>query len=785
MNDVFGPDRCLVMDGAMGTMLQKSGLRLGERPDLLSVTAPQAVERVTRLYVQAGSDLVCANTFGTNARKLAGCGYTVSQVAEAAVACAKRACAGSGVRVMLDIGPIGELLEPAGTLQFEQAYEIFKEVMVAGWRAGADVLLLETMTDLYEVKAGILAAKENTPLPVLVSMTFEESGRTFTGCSVEAMAATAGGLGADGLGINCSMGPQEIFPLAQRLCACTPLPVFIKPNAGLPDPASGVYSVTPQQFCDAMQPYKALGISAVGGCCGTTPEYLSLLAQSFKNERPAPRMYAPRPVVCTPTRTVFVAPATVIGERINPTGKKLFKEALRAGDMDYILAQAAEQAEAGAQILDVNVGLPEIDEVDLMRRAVKAIQSVTDLPLQLDSTRPEVLEAGLRVYSGKPIVNSVNGEKKVLDAVLPLCKKYGAAVVGLTLDEKGIPESAQERFAIARRIVKAAAEAGIGPQDVYIDCLTLTASAQQTAVAETLRAVRMVKEQLGVKTVLGVSNISFGLPCREQINVSFLSLALANGLDLPIMNPNSEAMMAAVRSFRVLSGQDAQAGAYIACYGGQTPAAPVNAAQGMSLRDAVLQGLKAPAAAAARTELEHAQPEQVVNEILIPALDTVGERFERGTLFLPQLLQSAGAAQAAFDLVKERIAAAGVQGASRGRIVIATVQGDIHDIGKNIVKVILENYGYEMHDLGRDVAPQAVVAAVKKYDVRLVGLSALMTTTLPSMAKTIALLRQECPGCQTMVGGAVLTPEYARAIGADYYARDAKQSVDIAKRVLG
>ena len=811
MNKIFCKDRTLLLDGAMGTMLQKSGLKLGERPDLLSITHPEIVEGVNRAYVQAGSDLICANTFGSNARKLAGCGYTVEEVICAGVAAAKRAAAGTSARVILDVGPIGELLEPAGSLRFEEAYEIYKEVVLAGWRAGADLVKFATMTDLYEVKAAILAAKENTPLPVLAAMTFEAGGRTFTGCTVEALALLAEGLGADGVGINCSLGPAEIYPLARRLCAATDLPVFIKPNAGLPDPATGAYSVGPEQFCAELSRYHALGIAAVGGCCGTTPEYIALLAETFADKAPVPRAPVQRSAVCTPTRTVEIDTVRVIGERINPTGKKRFQQALRDGDMDYLLAQAVEQANAGAEILDVNVGLPDVDEAAMMARAVKAIQSVCELPLQLDSTKADALEAGLRVYNGKPIVNSVNAEQAVLERLLPLCKKYGAAVVGLTLDENGIPPKAEARFALAEKIVAAAGAAGIPRTDVYIDCLTLTASAQQEAVLETLKAVRMVKERLGVHTVLGVSNISFGLPCREQVNTSFLTLAMAHGLDLPILNPGSAAMMAAVASFKVLYNLDHDSRDYIARYAGQIPAVPgaVGSAavvpgaaipgaaasgasmQGapvhadISLRDAVLQGLKAQAASAARAALRTAEPEQLVNTVLIPALDAVGDGFEKGTLFLPQLLQSAGAAQAAFDVVKDAIAASGKAGGGKGKIVIATVKGDIHDIGKNIVKTLLENYGYDMIDLGRDVPPEAVVQAVREHEVRLVGLSALMTTTLCSMEETINALHAANLPCRVMVGGAVLTPEYAKKIGADYYAKDAKQSVDIAKEVLG
>ena len=785
MKQVFDKDRVLLLDGAMGTMLQKSGLKLGERPDLVTLSHPEVVEAVHRAYIQAGSDWVVTNTFGANARKLAGCNHTVEEVVTAGVTAAKRAADGTSARVLLDVGPIGELLEPAGTLKWEEAYEIFRQVMVAGWQAGADGILLETMTDLYELKAGILAAKENTPLPVLTSMTFEESGRTFTGCTVEALALVAEGLGVDGVGINCSLGPVEIYPLAKRLCQATSLPVFIKPNAGLPDPATGVYQIDPEQFGTQMAAYHALGIAAVGGCCGTTPAYIAQLHQQFAGLAPVERTVTRESAVCTPTRTVTIDTVRVIGERINPTGKKRFQAALRSGDMDYLLGQAVEQASEGAEILDVNVGLPGIDEKEMMVRAVKAVQSVCDLPLQLDSTRAEVLEAGLRVYNGKPIVNSVNAEASVLEKILPLCKKYGAAVVGLTLDEQGIPAKAEARFALAEKIVQAAEQAGIPRKDVFIDCLTLTASAQQEAVRETLRAVQMVKERLGVKTVLGVSNISFGLPSREYLNTSFLTLALAHGLDLPIMNPHTEAMMAAVASYKVLYNLDKDAKEYLSRYAARPAVQTSTATQTVSLYDAVMQGLKTQAAQAAKEALQTQEPEELVNAVLIPALDAVGTGFEKGTLFLPQLLQAAGAAQAAFDVVKNAIAASGQKSAGKGKIVVATVRGDIHDIGKNIVKTLLENYGYDVIDLGRDVPAETVVRTVQEQQVHLVGLSALMTTTLGSMEETIRALHEADLPCKVMVGGAVLTPDYAAQIGADYYARDAKQSVDIARIVLG
>ncbi len=783
---IFKKSICNLLDGAMGTMLQQAGLQPGENPDLWCITHPEAVTEIHKAYIQAGSQFISTNTFGTNAYKLQNSGYTVQQVVQAAVACAKKAAEGTDTKILLNIGPLGQMLQPMGTLEFEQACHWFKEVVAAGAQAGVDAVYLETMTDLLEVKAGILAVKETCDLPVLASMTFEQTGRTFTGCLVESFGITAEALGADAVGINCSLGPAEILPMVRTLCESCNLPVFVKPNAGLPDPITNQYDIDPEQFARLMQQYQPLGVAAVGGCCGTNPEYLRCLKKHFAGYVPHRIHQAPQSKVCSTMQTVPILPGTVIGERINPTGKKKMKEALRMGDMDYLLTQAVEQAEAGAQILDVNVGLPEIDEAQMMRQAVLAIQGVTELPLQLDSTRADVLEAGLRVYNGKPIVNSVNAESAVLASILPLCKKYGAAVVGLTLNDAGIPASANERVALAKQIMDAALQAGIPKEDIYIDCLTLTASAQQKDVWDTLRAVRMVKEQLGLKTVLGVSNVSFGLPNRAQLNTSFLNMALAHGLDLPIMNPNEPTMMAAIRCFRVFQMQDENAAEYIAAYGNQTATAPAAAATSdVSLYDAVLLGLKAQAGSAAQFALQQTDPQDLVNQVLIPALDEVGKRFEEGTCFLPQLLQSAGAAQAAFDAVKCAIEQQGENGVKKGPIVVATVKGDIHDIGKNIVKVILDNYGYSVVDLGRDVPPEAVVQAAKQYDAKLVGLSALMTTTLPAMAETIAQLKQAGLGCKVMVGGAVLTPDYAKMIEADFYVRDAKASVDVAKQIFG
>ncbi len=574
--------------------------------------------------------------------------------------------------------------------------------------------------------------------------------------------------------------------MARALCDAVPgdYPVFVKPNAGLPRADGSGYDITPQLFAMQLKPYRELGLFAAGGCCGTSPDFIRALHKVF-DDCPVGRPAHPMPsVLCTPVQCVRVDGITVVGERINPTGKKRFQQALREGDMDYILSQAVSQADAGAHMLDVNVGLPDIDEPEMMERTVKALQGVVELPLQLDSTNPAALERGLRVYCGKAIVNSVNGEENSLADILHLRKKYGAAVIGLTLDDKSITATAEGRLAIARRIVERAAEYGIPPRDIYIDCLTLTASAQQEGAMETLRALSLCKQQLGVRTVLGVSNISFGLPCRQYLNTAFLTMALYAGLDLAIINPNLEAMKAAVASFRVLTCRDKQSAAYIARYAGETAAAPQPVGGAMGLAEAIEKGLKAEAAAAARAELAHTQPLDLVNQVLIPALDRVGDRFEKGTLFLPQLLQAAGAAQAAFDLVKEAIAQSGTETVSRGKIVIATVKGDIHDIGKNIVKVILENYGYSVTDLGRDVPPEKVVEAARATGAPLVGLSALMTTTLPSSRETIRQLGQAGLDCKVMVGGAVLTPDYAADMGADFYAKDAKQSADIARQVL-
>jgi 5-methyltetrahydrofolate--homocysteine methyltransferase len=777
------------LDGAIGTMVQASGLQPGAMPELLCITNPSLITSIHRSYVESGSEIIYTNTFGANASKLKDSGYSVEQVVSAAVACAKEA-AGGQAKVALSIGPTGQMMEPGGTLSLKEAYDLFARPVKAGAAAGVDLILFETMSDLYEVKAAVLAAKEQTDLPVFVTMTFEENGRTFTGCSIPAMAATLEGLGVDALGINCSLGPGEILPLAKQLADCTSLPLIIKANAGLPDPATGAYGIDPEEFAAQMAAYGPLGIAYAGGCCGTTPDYIRCLKETLSGTKVLPRGKKTGSVVATPTRAVEVKGVRVIGERINPTGKKQLQQALRDGDMDYLLAQAVAQAEAGADILDVNVGVPGLDEPSLMEKTVRALQAVTDLPLQLDSSNPKALEAGLRVYNGKPIVNSVNGEQSSLETVLPLVKKYGAAVVGLTMDENGVPETAEKRFQIAKRILDVAVSYGIPKEDVYIDCLTLTVSAQQESAVQTLRAMDLVKRELGLLTVLGVSNVSFGLPNRGLLNRTFLTLAMGHGLNLPILNPNQEEMMQAVSAFRVLSMEDTGAEQYIASYAdapvpAQGAAGTAGEKPRRTLKESIQRGLQEETRQLTRILLEQMEPLVLIEQELIPALDMVGEKFEAGVLFLPQLIAAASAAQEGFDVVREHLTNTNAAPVEKGTIVVATVKGDIHDIGKNITKVILSNYGYRVIDLGRDVSPEQVVEAAVSHQVSLVGLSALMTTTLGSMERTISALRASGHPCRVFVGGAVLTPEYARTIGADYYAKDAKQAVDIAKEVLG
>lgn len=782
----------VLLDGAMGTLIQKSGVKYDSVPETLNITHPELIESFHKAYADAGSDIVYANTFGANGYKLKESGYSVDEIIKSGVANAKKAIQGTDCLVALDIGPIGQLLEPAGSLSFDSAYDYFREQILAG--QGADVIVFETMTDLYELKAAVLAAKENSDKPIIATMTFERNGRTFTGVSPASAAVTLTGLGVDAVGVNCSLGPDELEGVVSEISKYTDLPLVIKANAGLPDPNSNEYDILPDKFADCVADLLKYGVKLIGGCCGTTPEYIAEIKKMLEDKSYQPQKKSVDTTVCSASTVVEINGPRIIGERINPTGKKLFKQALVDNNIDYILTQALSQVNGGAEILDVNVGHPEIDEKKMMVRVLKAIQSVCDAPLQIDSTKPDVLDSGLRYYNGKPIVNSVNGEEKSLSTVLPLVKKYGASVVGLTLDENGIPKTAEGRFEIAKRIVSRAEELGIDRCDVYIDCLTLTVSAEQDACRETLKALHRVKTELGCKTCLGVSNISFGLPNRELVNRTFLTMALEEGLDLPIINPNVESMTGAVRAYRVLSGIDKNSVEFINAYNDAAPAvtsAPKNTE--VDIFTAVYNGLKSEGAAVTKRLLDTTDAMKIVNEMLIPALDRVGDDFEKNKIFLPQLIQSANTAQECFEVIKNHISKTSSSPVSKGKIILATVKGDIHDIGKNIVKVLLDNYGYTVVDLGRDVDPQLVVDTAVEQNIKMIGLSALMTTTLKSMEDTIKLIRQTkelqnpdgTSKCVVFVGGAVLTEDYAMKIGADYYCKDAKESVDTAKKVLG
>ena len=824
---VFAGEEFLVFDGAMGTMLQEAGLKAGELPELLNFSHPETVTAIHRAYVEAGADVISANTFGANAYKL-GDAARVEDVFAAAIACARK----SGARyVAADIGPIGALLKPLGTMDFDEAYDLFAQQARAAQAAGADLFVVETMTDLLEAKAAVLACLECTELPVVATMTFGEDGCTFLGTSPEICAMTLSALGVQAVGINCSLGPDALAPLLARMAPFARVPLMVQANAGLPRIEDGrtLYDIDAEAYAHAAEALLDAGATIVGGCCGTSPDYIARIRALVSMRVPMPPQGrdAHAFAVCSAQKTLVMQAgkpyANIIGERINPTGKKRLKEALRSGDFDYAVGEALDQAELGADALDVNVGLPELDEPRVLVEVMERIQAVCDLPLQIDSSDPEAVRRAVRRYAGKALINSVNGKAESLEAVLPIAAHYGCAVVGLTLDEDGIPETAEGRLAIARRIVQAAEEAGIPREDVVIDCLAMAASTNQRQVAQILRAMRLVHEELGVRCVLGVSNISFGLPQREMVNAVFLSQAFATGLDLAIMNPKSRRMCDVVATQRVLNAQDEGAAAFIERYaqapnpydapasvqasgagavgasakdaqvdgaagsGATTGAAPSQAAASGACdgadalsraRHLILTGRKAQMEAVTRELLASRDALEVIDGCFIPVLDEVGAKFERGELFLPQLMASAEAVKVGFDTVKACVPASAAQ--DKGDIVLATVKGDIHDIGKNIVKMLLENYGYRVHDLGRDVAPEAVLECVRATGARLVGLSALMTTTVRSMEQTVELLHREVPGVKVMVGGAVLTPEYAATMGAEYYAKDAAESARIA-----
>lgn len=786
MKQVFSQE-FMILDGAMGTMLQQGGLALGQHPEALNFTNPQLVQDIHRQYLEAGSQIISANTFGANRYKLEGSGYTVAEVVAQAIQLAKKMTTQLGGLVALDVGPIGAMLEPSGSVTFEAAYDLFREVVVAGRDAGADLVLIETMTDLYEVKAAVLAAKEHCDLPVFVTMTFEERGRTFTGCGLENMALTLSGLGVDAIGINCSLGPKEIYHLMAELATYTDLPLIAKPNAGLPDPETNLYDIDAVEFGQVMATYPDVGVQILGGCCGTNPDFIREMVANLRDKTRKRRDFKPKTKFCSATQVVTVDTVRPIGERLNPTADAQFAKALVAGDWDYLQNKAIAQVEGGAEILDINVGVPGMDEAALMVKAVKSLQDVVDVPLQIDSSNLKALEAGLRVCNGKPILNSVNGEDEKLHSILPLAKKYGAAVVALTIDEDGIPKTAEKRVEIAKKILKAGESYGISRENILVDCLTLTVSAQQDDCLETLRAMSTIQNQLGLELVSGVSNISFGLPNRELMNHSFLALAMDRGLRLPILDPTAKSIMDMISAYKVLSGYDRDCQDYIQRHGDQQKSTqePTVKTQDLDIRSAVVSGLTDSVQAMTPALLATMSPMELINDHLIPTLDFVGEQYETGVFFLPQLIRSANAACGAFEIIKSELLKTNGGSISKGKIILATVQGDVHDIGKNIVKVILENYGYEIIDLGRDVDPERIVDTAIEQQVSLIGLSALMTTTVGSMKTTIEQLREANHPCQVMVGGAVLTADFAEKIGADFYAKDAMQSVQIAKTVFG
>ena len=792
----------LFLDGGMGTLLQAEGLAPGELPETWNIEHPEKVEAIHRRYYEAGSDVVLANTFGANVCKFHDDRYTVEEVIRAGIANAKRAGEqiGKETYVALDMGPTGKLLKPMGDLDFDDAYEAFAEAVRYGEKYGADLIHIETMSDTYEVKAAILAAKENSSLPVFV--TFDERGKLLTGGDVPSVVAMLEGLRVDALGLNCGLGPKQMLPILNDLRRYTSLPIIVKPNAGLPKQKNGetYYDVEPDEFARIMQEVVKGGACVIGGCCGTTPEHIKKLVEECK-DLPLREIEKKHDTIVSSYGQAVILDdmPRIIGERINPTGKKKFKEALKNEDMDYILKEAITQQDKGAHILDVNVGLPDIDEVAMMEKVVKELQSVTSLPLQIDTVDGKAMERAMRIYNGKPMINSVNGKQVSMDEVFPLVRKYGGVVVGLTIDEEGIPKDAEGRVRVAGKIINEAAKYGIDKKDIVIDVLTMTISSEKDGAKVTLEALKRVREEFGVRTVLGVSNISFGLPRRPIVNSYFYAMAMQNGLTAGIINPSSEDMMKAYRSYNALMGFDENCTNYISTYAGTTETVTVQASQAaaaagnapkaagveMTLKYAIERGLKEEAHHITRDLIGTREPLDIIQEELIPALNVVGEGFEKGTVFLPQLLMSADAAKIAFAVIKDVLASSGQEEEKKEKIILATVKGDIHDIGKNIVKVLLENYGFDVIDLGKDVPPEAIVEKAVEENVTLVGLSALMTTTVVSMEETIKLLREKKPDCKVMVGGAVLNQDYADMIGADFYGKDAMQSVHYAQKFFG
>lgn len=799
IKDLLGK-KILFFDGAMGTMLQKNGMQSGEVPELLNLTRSDLITSIHKQYLEAGADIITTNTFGANPLKSEELGDSLDMVIAAGIELARKACSEYSTPdkprfVAFDMGPTGRLMEPMGDLTFDYCYSQYSKIAKTAEKCGADLILIETMSDTYEAKAAVLAVKENTSLPVFLTMTFDENMKTLTGADIDVMSAMFEGLRVDCLGINCGLGPDQILKMMERLAELSSIPIMAQPNAGLPQMVDGktVFNVLPEDFASSCKKIADLGVSILGGCCGTTPDYIRALVDKCSMTTPIVTQKNHTVVTSYSKAVYFGNGPLIVGERINPTGKKKFQQALRDNNIDYILNEAFMQQEAGAHILDVNVGLPEIDECALMGEAVKALSSAVNLPLQIDSSDPVTLENTLRHYNGKAMVNSVNGKGEIMEEIFPIVEKYGGVVVGLCLDENGIPSDARGRFEIAKKIAEKAADYSISHKDLVMDALTLTISAQQKESAETIKALKMIKEELGIYTCLGVSNISFGLPRREIINSTFFALALNNGLDACIINPCNDAMINTYRAYLALTGYDENCSEYVSRYAGTKAQTTVTASvetvvtekQESELYNIIIKGLRDNSFDATVKLLETTAPMDIINNELIPALDYVGNQFEKGIMFLPQLMMSAETVKISFDAIKQHIKASGEAQESRGKIVIATVKGDIHDIGKNIVKVLLKNYGYDVIDLGKDVPPEKIVQTLKEEDVRLCGLSALMTTTVVSMEETIKAIRAEGLDVKVMVGGAVLTQEYADMIGADSYTKDALECVNYVNKFFG
>jgi len=778
--------RRLYLDGAMGSLLQNKLDEIGPIPEIFNISHPEIIREIHQAYVDVGTNIILANTFGVNGYKLEKSGYSVTQLVTAGVANAK---AVNPEFVALDIGPIGALIGALGVITFDQAVNYFKEIIDAGDKAGADLIVIETMTDICEARAAVIAAREVSDLPVLVSMTYEENNRTLTGSDALTVITILEGLGVDAIGINCSTGPNSMLPIIKDLIRYASVPIMVEPNAGLPHMKNDktVYDITESEFTQYMVEIAEIGGMILGGCCGTTPDYIKSLINATQALPVHPQEDKGYTALASGTKTVILGnDIKIIGECINPTTNVVLKESLRFGDLNIVSKLAMEQKKDGADILDINLGLPDIDEIDMMKKAIDTVSRLVDCPLIIDSSNPEVIEAVLRSYPGKAVINSVNGKKKSMAAIFPIAKKYGALVLGLTMDETGIPGKAEDRFAIAKKIIEGAEAYGISKKSLVLDCLTLTASAQQAEVRETLKALKMVRDELGIPTALGVSNISFGLPNRELLNRTFLGLALEAGLTNPIMNPGDQDMVDTISAFRALWGLDKQCIGYANAYKESSlNASLARKSDVLSLREMIIDGLSDQAGMVTQELLKTREQLDIVNNEIIPGLDAVGEAFETGECFLPHLIFAAETAQKAFDVIKESMLKSGKAQENKGKIILATVEGDVHDIGKNILKVILENYGYKIIDLGKDVTATTIINTIAQQNIRLVGLSALMTTTVRNMEKIIKEIKKKSPGTIVMVGGAVLNPEYADTIGADFYGKDAREGANIARKVLG